>query len=221
MKYVLPHLAILVIQMTAPLFLINQKLFAAPTDNEQTNTHESNNNLKSENTWQFSLDGSDLLLKGFGAELHKSLTENFALGVYHKSFKLSDPDYKTSFAASKHEVSEYGVKLGYFTNGFSKDGFVLSAAIGNISAKSTGRYDLLGDKYPEFRNESSVLSSKTARQIFSSYQFLGANIFQQASIVIRLGLGYGTGGKFSVNYGGTKNEIMDGAIFDINGGILF
>ncbi len=213
------------------LFLATKNLNAQTVNEENINSDLSvkikandivETNEKTLKNWQFSLDAINLIQRGFGAELNHSLAQNFSFGIYAKSFKLIPLDYSSARLSTKHEVTEAGIKLSYYSNGFSNDGWVISGNYGRINVKSTGKGNFTSLFLSEdVKWEESVKSTKPESQLFAGYQFLGRKIGDHSNVIVRTGLGYGTGGKLAVNYGGTKNQINNGMFFDVNFGLLF
>jgi hypothetical protein len=193
---------------------------------ENLSTNESIHEFNSENSnfqpkWNMSLDATNLLLKGAGAETHYRLSERVSLGAYAKGFKLLSDDYEKSTLATKHEAQEYGAKLSYYPLGFQSEGWVMALAVGQIKVKSTGKANFEKYDMSDLNWEESVTKTKNETQGFLGYQFIGQRFSERTRFVFRAGLGYGTGGRLKVNYGGTHSEIENGVLIDLNGGVQF
>lgn len=166
--------------------------------------------------WYISVDVTPILLSGFGFTVGRQVTSNITTEIFASTMTLKEFDYDSSILSTKHNVKQFGVRSDYMFNGVSSSGLYVGAALGYVEAKSTGRMQIL-TKAPV---ENSVTSSTTLMQGFAGYQAIGRS-FASSALAFRFGLGYGTGNRFAVNYGGTRNEIQSGPMIEIRGGMMF
>lgn len=184
--------------------------------NENSNYSVAKKYKEIDRPWYVSIDATSFLLRGYGFAIGRQLTNFVTAELFASAMNLKESDYENSILSTKHEVKQMGVRSNYLFNGVNESGIYLGAALGQVSAKSTGRMKILSDTPVE----NSVTSSVALVQGFAGYQAVGRS-FSSSSLVFRFGAGYGSGNSYSVNYGGTKNEIGSGLMFELRGGVMF
>ncbi len=152
-----------------------------------------------------------ILNKGFGIGFMRHLSENVAgLVHYSKQTLDSDEDSDSSLSgySAEHRVEESGVRFDYYFSTVYQSGFYVGAGLTQINLKT--KVD------PIFSDDKRTLEAdKLGGQGFAGYNI------RTGAIAAKIGLGYGNGGSFSNNLGGTRNEIKNDLLLDTSISIIF
>jgi hypothetical protein len=160
------------------------------------------------------IDIGAIINKGFGIGFTRNLSDHVAGQVHYSKQTLEDEEGDDDISASlgsyssEHRAEEYGARLDYFFNSVYRSGFYVGAGIKQINLET--QVD------PIFSDNKTTLKDEVlGAQGYAGY------FFRTGASAIKVGLGYGAGGSYSNNLGGTKNEIKDGLLLDLAFGIVF
>ena len=171
-------------------------------------------------SWGLKVDGSSLLLKGFGLGVGHSFSEKINTSVFYSQHSLESKDDTRSVLGSLgsynavHRAQEYGLRADFYPfASFDRGGFYTSVLAVKINLKTTVD--------PIFSDEIRVLNaSKSGLRLIAGYEFK-RGFLKRLSSALNIGLGYGAGGAYGNNLGGTKNEINDSLHLDAAYSFLF
>ena len=199
---------------------------------EATSVNSAYVNPFEKNKLNIILDGTSVLLKGFGIKAVYRLQPQIAVGGFYQNYKLRPNEADAENSVNSYvfdpliKVNTAGVIGEYYLNGFNSEGVYFSGALVSVNAESTV------DNYNGLTSTSS--DSKSGYQIKAGYQFL-SQINQNLNIVFQLGVGYGIAGKIK-SYGeyyslstlsssyktiSTGTEIENGTVIDLSAGLRF
>jgi hypothetical protein len=171
---------------------------------------------KHEHPFSIMLEGDAVALKGAGLKTTYKISEKFSLGLNAKKYEItSDSDWSASLNNSyKHEITSYGVVTDFFPMGsVDSRGLYVSAAVTSARVESTVTDNLFG------KNSSS--DSKVGGQLKVGYQFI-IPIGSTANILFQVGGGYGNAGAVNWRvFSGSKTELRDSILLDLNAGAQF
>jgi hypothetical protein len=163
------------------------------------------------------VDGGSLLLKGFGLGVGYDFFEKVNTTLFYAQNQIEGEAERYSALGSYHATHRaqiYGLRADIYPfTSFAAGGFYFSVAAANVKLESTVD--------PIFSDDVRVLNtSKTGYQTMAGYEFK-KGIFRKISSAINIGLGYGIGGAYENNLGGTQNDVRNSVLVDAGYSYLF
>lgn len=164
------------------------------------------------------LDGSALLLSGFGAKALYSTQDTMAFGAIASYSRLKSDDkennttlyYRNDYKHTKTQVG--AIAEFYILNQSRKGGMYITLGATSAYVKTEVDSELFGAN----NSESSRIGA-----IGAVGWHYTERLTDKANVAFQLGFGYGNGGAIQWNYAGTKTEIKDSVLLDIKAGLQF
>ena len=168
--------------------------------------------------WGIKLDGTSVVLKGFGLSIGRSFLKKLNTSVFYNQHILeSNDDYSFDWLGSyeaEHKAQAYGLRADIYPfTSFERGGFYTSLLIVQVNLKTT--IDPIGSD--EIR---TLETQKAGAIVMAGYEFK-RGFLKRLSSALNVGLGYGVGGEYSNNLGGTRNEIENSLHLDAAYSFLF
>ncbi|MEK7356131.1 MAG: hypothetical protein AAB250_06755 [Bdellovibrionota bacterium] len=175
--------------------------------------------LKPKKRVSVELLGAQLILKGGGLGVGYAVTPKLQTEVNYAIYTLEndpEPSFFGSFYRVKNEFSAIGVRANFYPlASVDAGGWYIGGALAQVNLKTKTSSSFYGD--------GAADNAKFGAQGYTGYTFRGG-LLRSASMLIRLGLGYGVGGGVqtrTTTASGTKTEIKDSGLLDLNIGMMF
>ena len=180
-------------------------------------TNESETQIKPEpKPFSVFLDGTAVLMSGFGVKALYAQKDNMAIGVIANYGKLKSDDKNSSLYYRndyKHTLTQFGA-IGefYIFNHMRTGGLYFTAGVTSANVKTEVNTELFGAN----NSQSSRIGA-----IGALGWHYTERLTDKANVAFQLGLGYGNGGAVYWTYSGAKTEIRDSVLLDIKAGLQF
>lgn len=176
--------------------------------------------IKQPRSFNLTLDGASVALKGVGVKATYSLTDKLSFGGLVKSFEMSEQKEDKAIGYEyTHKVNVIGAIVDFYPfSSNQENGIYVSAAVTSANV-STSVDD-------SFFGSGSAKDSSSGGQVTAGYQFLVPiqGIFagkDSLALMFHAGLGYGNAGKVKWSFTGKNTELENSVLLDLYAGAQF